>query len=166
MEHPDAEKRRDADRNETEAERLDRNWSSLLQELRVTQTGVQLLTGFLLTLPFQPRFAQLDGTMHIVYLMTFACSIGATVLLVAPVGMHRVLFRRHRLDVIVSISHGCAIAGLILLGVALAGVAVVIFDAVIGPTGAWIAGGCTLAALVTFWFVVPFPLRRRSDSSY
>jgi hypothetical protein len=156
MEHPDAQKRWDADRDETEAERLDRNWSSLLQELRVTQTGVQLLTGFLLTLPFQPRFAQLDGTMHIVYLMTFACSIGATVLLVAPVGMHRVLFRRHRLDVIVSI----------LLGVALAGVAVVIFDAVIGPTGAWIAGGCTLVALVTFWFVVPFPLRRRSDSSY
>ena len=166
MEHADAQKRWDADRDETEAERLDRNWSSLLQELRVTQTGVQLLTGFLLTLPFQPRFAQLDGTMHIVYLMTFACSIGATVLLVAPVGMHRVLFRRRRLDAIVSISHGCAIAGLILLGVALAGVAVVIFDAVIGPTGAWIAGGCTLVALVTFWFVVPFPLRRRSDSSY
>jgi hypothetical protein len=165
MEHPDAE-RWDADRNETEAERLDRNWSSLLQELRVTQTGVQLLTGFLLTLPFQPRFAQLDGTMHVVYLVTFACSIGATVLLVAPVGMHRVLFRRHRLDVIVSVSHGCAIAGLILLGVALAGVAVVIFDAVIGPTGGWIAGGCTLASLVTFWFVVPLPLRRRSDQSY
>jgi len=166
IEHPDSEKRWDGDRNETEAERLDRNWSSLLQELRVTQTGVQLLTGFLLTLPFQPRFAQLDGTMHIVYLMTFACSIGATVLLVAPVGMHRVLFRRRRLDVIVSISHGCAIAGLILLGIALAGVAVVIFDAVIGPTGAWIAGACTLAALVTFWFVVPLPLRRRSDRSY
>jgi Family of unknown function (DUF6328) len=67
MEHPDAQKRWDAARDETEAERLDRNWSSLLQELRVTQTGVQLLTGFLLTLPFQPRFAQLDGTMHIVY---------------------------------------------------------------------------------------------------
>src|SRR6185312_1621543 len=144
VDHPERDQQwDDRARSETATERLDRNWSSLLQELRVTQTGVQLLTGFLLTLPFQPRFAQLDGTMHIVYLITFACSIGATVLLVAPVGMHRVLFRRHRLDVIVSISHGCAIAGLILLGVALAGVAVVIFDAVIGPTGAWIAGGCT-----------------------
>ena len=167
MEHPDAEKRWDADRDETEAERLDRNWSSLLQELRVTQTGVQLLTGFLLTLPFQQRFTVLDGTMRIVYLITVACSIGSTVLLVAPVGMHRVLFRRHRLDAIVSISHGCAIAGLILLGR--------------GPCrrrrrhlrhghrarrGAWIAGGCTLAAFVVFWFVVPLPLRRRSDRSY
>ena len=146
MEHPEAEKRWDANRDETEAERLDRNWSSLLQELRVTQTGVQLLTGFLLTLPFQQRFTVLDGTMRTVYLITVACSIGSTVLLVAPVGMHRVLFRRHRLDAIVSISHGCAIAGLILLGVALAGVAVVIFDTVMGRTGAWIAGGCTLAA--------------------
>ena len=140
IEHPEAEKRWDADRDETEAERLDRNWSSLLQELRVTQTGVQLLTGFLLTLPFQQRFTVLDGTMRTVYLITVACSIGSTVLLVAPVGMHRVLFRRHRLDAIVSISHGCAIAGLVLLGVALTGVAVVIFDTVMGRTGAWVGG--------------------------
>ena len=166
MEHPEAEKRWDADRDETETERLDRNWSSLLQELRVTQTGVQLLTGFLLTLPFQQRFTVLDGSMRTVYLITVACSIGSTVLLVAPVGMHRVLFRRHRLDAIVSISHGCAVAGLVLLGVALAGVAVVIFDTVIGRTGAWIAGGCTLAAFVVLWFLVPLPLRRRSDKSY
>ena len=80
--------------------------------------------------------------------------------------MHRVLFRRHRLDAIVSISHGCAIAGLVLLGVALTGVAVVIFDTVMGRTGAWVAGGCTLAAFVVLWFLVPLPLRRKSDKSY
>jgi Family of unknown function (DUF6328) len=166
MEHPEAQKRWDADRDETEAERLDRNWSSLLQELRVTQTGVQLLTGFLLTLPFQQRFTVLDGTMRTVYLATVGCSLGATVLLVAPVGMHRVLFRRHRLDAIVSASHACAIAGLVLLGLALAGVGVVVFDTVVGRTGAWIAGGATLAAFVTLWFLIPLPLRRRTDSSY
>src|SRR3954452_4229427 len=86
----------DDDRHETEAQRLDRNWSSLLQELRVAQTGVQLLTGFLLILPFQQRFSQLDTVMHGVFLVTFGCSIGSTVLLVAPAAMHRVLFRRHR----------------------------------------------------------------------
>ena len=166
IEHPEANKRWDDDRDETEAQRLDRNWSSLLQELRVSQTGVQLLTGFLLTLPFQQRFTQLDGTMRATYLVTVACSLGATVLLVAPVGMHRVLFRRHRLDALVSASHACALAGLILLGVALVGVAVVIFNTVVGRTGAWIAGGATLAAFVTFWFLVPLPLRRRSDRSY
>jgi hypothetical protein len=166
IEHPEADKRWDDDRDETEAQRLDRNWSSLLQELRVSQTGVQLLTGFLLTLPFQQRFTQLDGTMRATYLVTVACSLGATVLLVAPVGMHRVLFRRHRLDALVSASHACALAGLILLGVALVGVALVIFNTVVGRTGAWIAGGATLAAFVTFWFLVPLPLRRRSDRSY
>jgi hypothetical protein len=166
MEHPGAEKRWDVDRDETEAQRLDRNWSSLLQELRVTQTGVQLLTGFLLTLPFQARFTQLDGLMRTVYLFTVACSLGATVLLVAPVGMHRILFRRHRLDALVSAAHACAIAGLVLLGLALVGVGVVVFDTVVGRTGAWIAGGCTLVAFVTLWFLIPLPLRRRTDSSY
>ena len=62
----------------------------VLQELRVAQTGVQLLTGFWLNLPFQQRFIQLDGTMRTVYLATVAYSLGSTVLLIAPVGMHRV----------------------------------------------------------------------------
>ncbi len=73
IEHPDAQERWDDERDETEAQRLDRNWSSLLQELRVAQTGVQLLTGFLLILPFQPRFADLDGVIRTVYLVTVGC---------------------------------------------------------------------------------------------
>jgi Family of unknown function (DUF6328) len=163
IEHPEAHGKWDKDRDETEAQRLDRNWSSLLQELRVAQTGVQLLTGFLLTLPFQQRFTQLDGTMHAMYLITVGCSIGATVLLVAPVSMHRMLFRRHRLQTLVATSHRFAIIGTLLLGAALAGVAVVIFDTVIGRTGAWIAGGCTLTALVAFWYVLPLRQRHARD---
>src|SRR3954462_13209678 len=92
-------------RKETATERLDRNWSSLLQELRVVQTGVQLLTGFLLTLPFQPRFDVLDEGMKPVYLGSVASAVAATVLLVAPVGLHRVLFRQRRLAVLVSVAH-------------------------------------------------------------
>jgi hypothetical protein len=165
-ERPDAERRWDNDRDETEAQRLDRNWSSLLQELRVAQTGVQLLTGFLLILPFQPRFADLDTVMRIVYLVMVSCSIGATVLLVAPVSMHRVLFRRHRLKTLVAVSHAYAIVGTLLLGIALSGVAVVIFDAVLGRTAAWIAGGCTLVALLAFWYAMPLRGRDTSDTSY
>ncbi|HYR13082.1 MAG TPA: DUF6328 family protein [Mycobacterium sp.] len=161
IEHPNAHKKWDRDRDETEAQRLDRNWSSLLQELRVAQTGVQLLTGFLLTLPFQQRFTQLDGVMRTVYLVTVACSIGANVLLIAPVSMHRLLFRRHRLNTVVSAAHNYAVVGMVLLGVALAGVAVVIFDTVVGRTQAWVAGGCTLLALAAFWYLMP--LLGRSD---
>jgi Family of unknown function (DUF6328) len=165
IEHPEAQKW-DRDRDETEAQRLDRNWSSLLQELRVAQTGVQLLTGFLLTLPFQQRFTTLDSEMRTVYLVTVGCSIGATVLLIAPVSMHRLLFRRHRLNTLVSAAHSYAMIGLALLGIALAGVAVVIFSAVLGPAEAWIAGGCTVVALAAFWYMMPLVGRRDDDNRY
>jgi Family of unknown function (DUF6328) len=165
IEQPEAHKRWDPERAETETERLDRNWASLLQELRVAQTGVQLLTGFLLVLPFQERFTQLDSVMRIVYLVTVSCSLVATALLVAPVGMHRLLFRRHRLDALVSASHFYAIAGLLLLGVALAGVAVMVFYLVVGSTGAWIAGGCMFVALALFWLLLPMRERTPEDAS-
>jgi hypothetical protein len=166
IEHPGAEKRWEDDRDETEAQRLDRNWSSLLQELRVAQTGVQLLTGFLLTLPFQARFTQLDAVMRTVYLITVSCSIGATVLLVAPVSMHRLLFRRHRMQTLVAISHRYAIVGTLLLGTALCGVAIVIFDSIVHRPAAWIAGGLTFVALLLFWYFTPLRDRGSGDNSY
>lgn len=153
----------DRARHETEAERLDRNWSSLLQELRVTQTGAQLVTGFLLTLPFQQRFSILSDDVKHVYLATVACSIGATLLLVAPVAMHRVLFRQRRLVTLVSVTHRCAITGLALLGLTLVGVAVVVFDSVAGTRAAWIAGACAAVAMCGLWVVLPVTLRASDD---
>jgi len=160
VDHPEDDQRWDRrERQETETERLDRNWASLLQELRVVQTGVQLLTGFLLTLPFQQRFDILDNGMQFVYLATVACSMAATVLLIAPVGMHRLLFRRHRLVTLVSAAHRCAYAGLLLLGVALAGVTVVIFGAVLGVTIGAAAGVCALVLFAAFWLALPLAMR-------
>jgi hypothetical protein len=146
-------------RRETPTERLDRNWSSLLQELRVVLTGVQLLTGFLLTLPFQQRFDVLDHDVRMVYLATVACSVASTVLLIAPVGMHRVLFRQHRLKSLVSAAHRMAYLGLLLLGLAMAGTTLVIFDAVSGRTAGIVAGGTALAAFASFWVIVPVWMR-------
>jgi hypothetical protein len=161
VDHPEEDQSWDrAARSETETERLDRNWSNLLQELRVAQTGVQLLTGFLLTLPFQQRFDLLDETMRVVYLVTVGCSVAATVLLVAPVGMHRLLFRRHRLAILVSAAHRCAYTGLVLLGLALVGVTVVVFDAVAGLCAGIIAGVVALIAFTAFWLAIPMLMRR------
>ena len=160
VDQPERDQGRDnTARSETEMQRLDRNWVSLLQELRVVQTGVQLLTGFLLTLPFQPRFDGLSTTMRVVYLATVGCSVGATVLLEAPGGLHRLLFRRHRLLSVVSIAHRLAYSGLLLMGLALAGVAVIIFGVVAGHTAGAIAGICALTAQVYFWVVVPLWVR-------
>jgi Family of unknown function (DUF6328) len=160
VDHPEDDQRWDArQRGETELERLDRNWTSLLQELRVVQTGVQLLTGFLLTLPFQQRFDALSESMRLAYLATVACSVAATVLLIAPVAMHRLLFRRHRLQVLVSAAHRCAFAGMALLGAALTGVIVIVFAAVSGRGVGYLAGGCALLLFTVFWLVVPLRLR-------
>lgn len=160
VDHPERDQQWDTQvRSETEEERLDRNWASLLQELRVTQTGVQLLTGFLLTLPFYERFAGVGPGLQLVYLVTVACSLAATVLLVAPVGMHRILFRRHRLRVVVSVTHRFAYAGMLLLGWALVGVAVVVFGTVLGGTAALIAGVVTAVAMVAAWMVLPLWMR-------
>lgn len=162
VDHPESDQDWDAQqRSETPAERLDRNWNSLLQELRVTQTGVQLLTGFLLTLPFQNRFAALDRALQTTYLVTVAFSLAATVLLVAPVGIHRLLFRRHRLRTVVSVAHRCAYAGLVLLGLALVGVAVVVFGTVLGVEAGWAAGVLTAAPMAAAWVAYPIWLRGR-----
>ena len=168
VDHPERDQRwNDQARSETETQRLDRNWSSLLQELRVTQTGVQLLTGFLLTLPFQQRFDRLDDLMRAVYAATVACSLAATIALVAPVAMHRLLFRQRRLKVLVSAAHRLAMAGLVLLGLALVGVTVVITDMVYGRDAAFTGGGIALVAFLALWLVLPLFLRasRRTDSA-
>jgi hypothetical protein len=160
VDHPEADQAWDGnERSETATERLDRNWSSLLQELRVVQTGVQLLTGFLLTLPFQQRFEILDGDMRTVYLVTVACAVGASVLLIAPVGIHRVLFRQRRIKTLVSASHRLAYAGLLLLGLALAGMTMIIFGAVSGRSAGVTAGAIALAAFAAFWVVLPVWMR-------
>jgi hypothetical protein len=160
VDHSEDDRRSDGTgRSETKIERLDRNWASLLQELRVVQTGVQLLTGLLLTLPFQQHFDILDHDMRVVYLVTVASSVAATVLLVAPVGMHRLLFRRHRINVLVAAAHLCAYAGLLLLGAAMVGVTVLVFEAVVGRHAALIAGAWAFVAFATFWVAVPLAMR-------
>ncbi|RMI30386.1 DUF6328 family protein [Nocardia stercoris] len=148
------------DRRETEDERLDRNWNSLIQELRVVQTGVQFLTGFLLTLPFQNRFADLPLPQRVLYLGVVGASIAATVCLMAPVAAHRMLFRRHQIENVVTTAHRYAIAGLGLLGIALTGVTVLIFDTVAGPVAAAAAGSVAGVSFVAVWLVHPWQQRR------
>src|SRR5690606_28496311 len=104
-------------RDETPAERSDRNWVELLQELRVMQTGVQVLTGFLLTLPFQARFTELDGFQIGLYLILVVLSVLATGLLIAPVSVHRMVFGRGLKRSLVETADRLAVAALVLVAV-------------------------------------------------
>jgi hypothetical protein len=150
------------ERNETPTERLDRNWSDLLQELRVVQTGVQLLTGLLLTVPFQQRFGELDDFQRTLYLITVALSVTATALLVAPVAAHRALFRLHARGPLVALGQRLAVAGLTMLALAVTGVVLLIFDTVAGLTTGIVAAVAALVIFVAFWGALPLRERRRA----
>jgi len=146
-------------RNETEAERDDRNLAELLQELRVAGLGVQVLFGFLLSLPFTNRFDRLSHGQRDLYLATLVLAALATALLLGPVAYHRLVFRRGQKERLVRAASVMAIAGLATVGLAVSA-------AVLLVTG-YIASGLP-AALITvlvtcmfglLWFA--FPLARR-----
>lgn len=161
---PDQQQRSD-DRRETPTERLDRNWGDLLQELRVVQTGVQLLTGFLLTLPFQQRFSGLSDAERDVYLAAIAASIVSTGFLQAPVSLHRALFRRHRRQETVDIAHRLAIIGMVFLGFAVIAVATLLFRVLLGWAGGIVAGALTAGLLLVLWLAIPWAVRtHKSDA--
>jgi hypothetical protein len=140
-------------RDETPTERHDRNWTEILQELRVIQTGTQILTGFLLTLAFQPRF---DIYLVLVVLAVLSTGLGLT-----PVGLHRMLFRKRAKEQLVDVAD--TLLQLTMVGVALllGGTSLLIFDVVLGRTAGIVVGACVLAVIVGLWVVLPYALKRR-----
>ena len=154
----------DAERDETKAEKADRNWVELLQELRVAQTGIQILAGFLLTIPFSQRFHDLHGGYRALYLGSFGLAAIATGLLIAPVTFHRYLFGQHEKDVLVAVGDSLAKVGLTALGLTLVAVVVLIFGFVMGTATGLVAGALMVLFFATVWVALPWwLLNRRSD---
>jgi hypothetical protein len=146
-------------RDETVNERMDRNWIEILQELRVTQTGTQILTGFLLSIAFQPTFAKLGTFEHRVYLFLVVTAVLTTALGLAPVNLHRGLFRRHEKTVVVRVGHRILRGVLAGVALVLVGTVLLIFDVVVGRTEAVLAAALTLLAVVAL-ALVPRLVRR------
>lgn len=122
----------DDGRDETANERADRNWEELLQELRVMQTGIQVLGGFLLAVAFQSRFTDLDSYQVTLYVSLVALAALATVLVLTPVSIHRLNFGNRRKPAIVAIASRITIATLGVVGALTVGVATLIIDFVVG----------------------------------
>lgn len=150
----------DSGRPESEEERADRNLSDLLQELRVALPGVQVLFGFLLTVPFSQRFNDLSAFQEKLYFGVLISVALATVLLVAPTAGHRILFRRQQKEFIVTISNRLALIGLMLLAVAMCGAIALISDFLFGAVTAVISTIVMASAFVGFWFLGPVVRRQ------
>ncbi len=148
-------------RNESVNQRMDRNWNELLQEMRVTQTGTQILGGFLLTIVFQPKFAQLDTFQQVVYLGLVVGATLTTALALAPVHLHRSLFRSHSKAELVTIAHAILRVALAGLALVITGTVLLIFDVATGDlTVALMASGAILGVLIALGVL---PVLARKD---
>lgn len=145
----------DDDRDETPQERADRNWNELLQELRVSQTGVQLLAGFLATLPFQDRFNELDSFQRGWYVGLLGLAFATVAVMLAPVAIHRHVFQQNAKPELVQAGHRLTMAALALIGMLLGGILFLVVDMVYDRTAA--AWGAVASVLVLSVLLVVLP---------
>lgn len=142
-------------RGETEIQRLDRNFGEVLQELRVAQTGVQILFAFLLTLAFTPRFGQITAFQLDLYVAALLLTTGATGLLIAPVAYHRVTFRQRMRAPLVSAANRFALGGLTFLMLALTCSVLFITDVVLSRRPAIIITSVVACWFLLLWYLLP-----------
>jgi hypothetical protein len=142
-------------RGETLDQVLDRNLTELLQELRVAITGVQILFAFLLGLAFTQRFASLDRFDVAVYLVALLSTALATIVLIAPVSFHRLVFRRRQKAALVAVADRLLMAGLGLLVLAISSAVLLILDVVAGRWAGVVGAALTALIGVLTWYVLP-----------
>ena len=146
-------------RDESDEERLDRQLLELLNAVRVAIPGVQVLFAFLLTVPFAARWGDTTELQQNVYFATLLLTASASALLMAPAAIHRLRFRMGDKRAIVEWGHRFTIAGLAVLGVAMAGAVFLVTDVLYEVTSAAIAAGAVLGLIVGLWFVLPLSRR-------
>ncbi|MEU6077786.1 DUF6328 family protein [Micromonospora sp. NPDC047074] len=144
---------------ETEKQRWQRNFADLLQELRVAQTGVQILFAFLLTLPFSNGFTRTSAFQKDVYIVSLLAAAAATAMIISPVAFHRALFRQGRKPELVRFAHRMASGGLAFMLISMVSAVLLITDFVLDRGIAMLLSGLTALWFLTFWAILPFSRR-------
>jgi Family of unknown function (DUF6328) len=150
---------RNGGRSETALERCDRNLVELLQEVRVVQTGVQVLFAFLLTAPLAARFPALTGFQRGVYFATLLFTGAAAVLLIAPTAYHRILFRLGDKEHLVVVANRFTLAGLLFVALSMIGALLLVTDFLFGTPATLAATIPAALGCLVLWCLAP--LRRR-----
>jgi MFS family permease len=146
-------------RDEFEFERADRNLAELLQELRVTGLGVQVLFGFLLSLPFTSRFSNLSHGQRQLYLATLVLAAVATALLLGPVAYHRMVFRQRQKERVVRTANIMAILGLVAVGLAISAAVLLVTGYVDHGLPSVVITVFTVCLFAGLWFALPLARR-------
>ncbi|WP_329213462.1 DUF6328 family protein [Streptomyces sp. NBC_01485] len=152
---------RGSGRDETEEERADRMWGELIQEIRVAQTGVQILFGFLLTVVFTPRYADLRHTDQVIYIVTVVLGACATGALIGPVSLHRLVSgRRVKPQAVRWASRLTFVGLLLLLATMTASLLLILRVATHDDYVPWLVSGVVVWYALC-WFVLPLWTRYR-----
>jgi membrane-bound acyltransferase YfiQ involved in biofilm formation len=146
------EPERPEERSEDEQERLNRQMIELLNELRVAMPGVQILFGFLLTVPFQQRFRQVTEFQETVYFVTLVAAAVAAAFFIAPSAYHRVMFEQHDKPNIIHIGTGQMIVGLVALALAMNGAVLLVTDVLFDVDTVTVTVVSLACLYVTLWF--------------
>jgi amino acid permease len=149
--------------HETEKQRWDRNFADLLQELRVAQTGVQILFAFLLTLPFSSGFPQTNDFQRDTYIVALITAACATAMIISPVAFHRALFRQGRKPELVRYAHRMATGGLAFMLVSMVSSVLLITDFLLSTWVALVLTGIAAVWFLTFWAALPFARRNWAE---
>ncbi|HEU5417651.1 MAG TPA: DUF6328 family protein [Streptosporangiaceae bacterium] len=147
-------------RDETGAQRADRNLAELLQELRVAGLGVQVLFGFLLAIPFATGFQKLDTAQRDLYITTLVLAAVATVLLLGPVAYHRLVFRRRQKEALVRAANSMAILGMATVGLAVCAAVALVLSYVAAGLPAILITIIIGGLFAGLWFAYPLAHRR------
>ncbi|MGW4909310.1 DUF6328 family protein [Streptomyces sp. NPDC004270] len=148
-------------RDESEEERADRMWGELIQEVRVAQTGVQILFGFLLTVVFQQKYDELSDVDQTIYIVTVVLGAAATGALIGPVSLHRLVAGRKVKPQAVRLASGLTQIGLFLLLATMAAALVLILRVATGGSQVtWVVAAVVVWYLVC-WYGLPLWSRRR-----
>jgi glucose dehydrogenase len=150
---------------ESTGERLDRELMELLQGIRVVMPGVQVLLAFLLTVPFQQRFAQLPGSLRNAFFAAIACATLATVLLIAPSTHHRLLFRAREKEWLLRVGNQMALWGTVLLGASIVLALYVVTNVLFTSEQALLTTAVAIVVFAGLWYVLPLTRRSSSTSS-
>jgi Family of unknown function (DUF6328) len=143
------------ERDEDEAAQLDRHWNELLQELRLAQTGTQILFAFLLTIAFSPPFRSADRFTELVYAGTLLAAAVALALFLAPVPFHRIVYRHRLRDKLIAIAGLLTAIGLVFLLAALAGGMVMALDVVFARGTAVAVVAVVVVVFLLLWYALP-----------
>ena len=153
--------RRPADRSEEEQERLNRQMTELLNEVRVAMPGVQVLFGFLLTVPFQQRFRTVNDFQETVYLVALVAAATATAFLIAPSAYHRVMFEQHEKPTIIHLGTVQFLVGLVALAIAMNCAVLLVTDVLFDAGTVTVIVVCLAALYFTLWFGLGIVQRMR-----